>query len=464
MKNISYTILTIITIITFYSCKKDFLNEKPSSSIVQPTTLDEFQSLLDNSNTNNVSTGLGILASDDYVYYSDAIWQSARTATERNSYIWAKDLFEGEISDDWNKPYTAIFYANNVLAGLERIQVNSLNNIQWNQIKGWSLFVRAFAYYELIDNFASPYDAMTASTDMGVPLRLNPSIDELLQRSSVKETFDRIITDLTEAGELLSTSLPLANRNRPSKVAVHALLARIYVTMRDYTKAEQHADACLQLYNKLIDYNTLSKTANAPFSTTNDELIYAKSAAIKASYGSINTFTKIAPELIKLYSANDLRLVIFFVKQTDGSYRTKRAYHGNGLYPFVGLATDEVFLIKAECLARRGETNTSMDFINKLLGRRWNSNATTPAIPYQNVVAANPQEALDKILLERRKELVWRGLRWSDLRRLNKEGANISLTRTVNGVVHTLTPNDPKYVFPIPDNEIALSGIQQNLR
>jgi hypothetical protein len=68
-------------------------------------------------------------------------------------------------------------------------------------------------------------------------------------------------------------------------------------------------------------------------------------------------------------------------------------------------------------------------------------------------------------LLERRKELCFRGLRWQDLRRLNKEPEYAkTLTRKIDGITYTLPPNDPKYVFPIPPNVIALSGMQQNPR
>ena len=68
------------------------------------------------------------------------------------------------------------------------------------------------------------------------------------------------------------------------------------------------------------------------------------------------------------------------------------------------------------------------------------------------------------ILLERRKELLMRGLRWMDLKRLNMEGAAITLTRTVNGQVYTLPPNDLRYALPIPEDVIAISGMQQNPR
>lgn len=459
MKNIRIITLAILLIQLNTGCMKEFLDAKPSTSIVQPTTLEEFERLLDNIDAINNGAALGILGTDEYEYSSDATWLSARTATTRNSYIWAKDLYEGEQSLHWNQPYTVIFYANNVLAGLDKIQRSATNNSEWNRIKGWALFVRAFAYYELVNNFAVTYDATTAETDLGVPLRLKPSIDELLPRASVEETYERIFIDLNEATGLLDANMPMA-RSRPSKAAAHALFARIYLNRRDYTKAELHADMCLALYDKLLDYNSLSKTSTNPFKYNHDEQIYAKLAVSEDSYISTgsNSFIQISTELIDLYTPNDLRLLIFFSKQNDGTYDTKRGYFASYAHPFIGLATDEVYLIKAECAARNDNVLIAMNTLNELLSNRYVSGTFVPT------TATSKEDALSKVLLERRKELVWRNSRWDDLKRLNKEGANITLTRTINGQTYTLPPNSPKYIFPIPDNEINFSGIQQNIR
>jgi len=52
-----------------------------------------------------------------------------------------------------------------------------------------------------------------------------------------------------------------------------------------------------------------------------------------------------------------------------------------------------------------------------------------------------------------------------DLRRLNKDVRFAkTLTRAINGQTYTLSPNDPKYVMPIPIQEINTSGIAQNPR
>ncbi len=453
-------------IITINGCKKaEFLDEKPSTNLLVPTTLTDFQALLDNTNVMSFTGGLAQLASDDYIV-SDANYQSVALATQRNSYIWAKDIYAGEVAiRDWNDLYKQVFYANAILDGL--VKSADLETAQGQFLKGWALFIRAFAFYDLTRNFCKVYDAATAKTDLGIPLRLTSGIDYFEQRASLQQSFDQIMSDLAIAENLLPSVRPSSNLNRPSKIAVYALLARIYLDMRNYTQSQVYAEKALGLYNTLIDYNTISKTSTTPFSTTNDELIYNATQVVAYGEFTGNYATargRISKEIIYFYSPNDLRLVLYFNKLTDSTYTKKRGYRGTGSYAFTGLATDELFLIKAECLARSGQTLIAMEVLNQLISKRWNPNATSPAIPYQNITASTIGEALNQILLERRKELVWRGLRWHDLKRLNKEGANITLIRIVNGVTYTIPPNDPRYVFPIPDDEITLSGIQQNSR
>lgn len=78
----------------------------------------------------------------------------------------------------------------------------------------------------------------------------------------------------------------------------------------------------------------------------------------------------------------------------------------------------------------------------------------------------NNNELLHKIILERRKELVFRGLRWTDLRRLNKETEfAITLRRTVKGMEYVLPPNDPRYTQQIPFSVISFNkDMPQNIR
>lgn len=449
-----------ILILLSYGCKKEFLDAKPSSVILQPTTLEDFQGLLENVSS-VLSPALPTLSGDEYDYTSYATYQSTLTYTEKDAFIWSKDIYAGAASvPDWNTPYTAVFYANSVLTGLDKIKNGETDVSRWNYLRGWALFQRAFAYFELVDNFSPVYDATTANTDLGVPIKLNPSIDNIVPRASVQKTYDQILSDLNTATPLLVTNIPVSNREQPSKVAAHALLARIYLNMRKYDLAELQADSSLNLYNKLIDYNSVSTITNNPFTDTNDELIFFKSTvSYSTNVTFVNSHITISPTLLGLYNSNDLRFQIYFLKKPTGAIVPKRNYDGGAsVYPFTGLATDEVYLIKAECAARRNDISTAVTYLNNLLVKRYVMNTFVP------IVASSQADAINKILLERQKELVWRNIRWDDIKRFNKEGANIKLTRLLNGQTYTLPPNDPRYVFPIPDNEIQLSGIPQNIR
>ena len=442
-------------------CTKDFLNEKPSSSIILPQSIEEFQLLMENMSVHGFTINLPLLSSDELEYINFDTYQALSQNTPKNAFIWAKDIFSGEIDNgDWNNPYKSIFYSNNVIVGLDKINLNAQNESKWKLIKGWAYFCRSFAYFDLAKNFSPAFDQSNAQNILGVPIRLNPSIDEILPRASQRETYDRIIDDLKNATSLLEPVLPL-NRNQPSKITCFAFAARVYLSMGDYAKAELYADSSLQLYNKLIDYNVVSLTDANPFRTNDTELLYHTTAP--GIYTSLivttaNTRINIPEEIIKLYTSNDLRLPIFFAKRSNGTYVRKRGYQKSGSYTATGLAVDEIYLIKSECAVRRGDVTVSLKYLNDLLVKRFKTGSYIP------IAISDPNSLLSKVLIERQKELIWRGLRWDDIRRLNRDGANIILNRVLNGITYTITPNDPRYTFPIPDNEIALGGLQQNPR
>lgn len=452
-------LLIAASILTFsISCKKDFLEAKPSTSLLLLRTITDCQQLLNNTTVLNQTGSLPIAAADEYEVPDYITYQAFERQSTKNSYIWAKNLYAGDKPiTDWNIPYSAVFYANSVLDALNSIK--GAGSSEWNKTKGWALFARAFAYYDLSQNFCSTYDPQTATSDMGLPLRLKPGIDELLARSNLKTTYQQILHDLDLAGKLLSNPLSTDFRNQPSKAACFALLARINLSMRSYGLAEAYADSCLSITATLIDYNTISLTDNNPFGFSNAETIYQSTQI--TDYSEVTNSSEgtygITTELLELYSADDLRSSIFFTSAANGLTIMKRGYSGRA-DGFSGLAVDEVYLIKAECAARRSAVNTALSFLNDLLVKRYKTGS------FQPHVTTSRDEALTLVLTERRKELIRRGLRWSDLKRLNKEGKNTALTRNLNGQTYTLPANDPRYIFPIPDEEISYSGIAQNIR
>lgn len=457
--NQSITLVIIFLSVFFLnSCKKEFLEAKPSTRLLQLRNLEDYQKLLNNTDVLNTRGALPLISSDEYVITDFSVYESLSSQVLKNAYLWQQDLYGGQSKIlDWNIPYAAIFYANSVLEGLGSNK--DAGTAEWNRTKGWAYFSRAYAYYDLAQNFCATYQPASANSDPGLPLRLKPGIDELNQRSTLAQTYELILSDLQQSSQLLNNDQSIDFRNQPSKAAAYALFARIYLNMGNYQNAELFADSSLKINSKLIDYNTVSTSATSPFTYTNEETIY-NSIQI-SDYTQVITNTSgiysISPDLYASYAANDLRKSIYFRAAANGNIIMKRGYSGTSNV-FTGLATDEQYLIKAECAARRSDPQTALTYLNALLLKRHLSNSFTA------ISSSDSKTVLGYVLMERRKELIKRGLRWSDLKRLNKEGADITLTRNLNGKTYTLAPNDPKYIFPIPEAEINWSGITQNPR
>jgi hypothetical protein len=177
---------------------------------------------------------------------------------------------------------------------------------------------------------------------------------------------------------------------------------------------------------------------------------------MQLQYGHTSrSIAKIDSNLYKSYNANDVRKAVFFRANSDGTYFFSGDY--NGANPFDGIATDEVLLMRAECSARLNNKDAALTDLNSLMIKRWKNNGT-----WSPFSASNSQQALDIILTERRKELIFRDLRWMDIKRLNKENANITLKRVVSGQQFILPPNDKKFALPIPPDIVNLTGMQQN--
>lgn len=437
--------------------KKEFLDKKPATNVFIPSTLSDFYALLDNESVMIESPVLGEVSADNY-YISDSYWQSLKPK-ERNAYMWAPDIYErqGKV-EDWNMPYRQVFYANVVLDGLQHLAMTGENEQDYKMVKGMAHFLRAFAFYNLASIFAPAYDAATATHDPGIPLRLNPGVEETSTRATVAQTYDQIIADLQAAAGLLPDDIVRANLNRPTKPAAYAMLARVFLSMRRYDQAGLNADHCLQLYSELINYDTVKRNALVPFIARNRETLLQNRL-----YSESDLFRGFNPpecivdsNLYASYEANDLRKDIFYFTGS-GKPTAKGSYTGL-VFSFSGLATDEVYLIRAECLAREQKTEEAMTYLNTLLEHRWRAGTFTP------LTAAGPDEALNIILRERRKEMPFRGVRWTDLKRLNKEGRNIVLTRKLNGITYTLQPGSNLYVLPIPPDVLDLTGMEDNKR
>lgn len=435
--------------ICFISCKK-YLDTKQDKKLIIPTTLKELQGLLDLSVLYSDFPNAGGIG-DDNCYYTFVDWQSLDFES-RNNYIWNKEV---DLVEDWQTAYNRILHSNVVLDAIDALQDPGSTPEQRSTVKGDALFYRALNFYELAQVFSPQYSSESASTNYGIPLKSSPDVGDPTVRSTVQQTYDRIIDDLRLAAGLLP--LVASPKTRPSKVASWALLARTFLVMQEYDSAAKYSDLCLQEYDPLLDYNSISYNDPLPFQSFNDEVIFHANSRFNYSFA----MQKVDSVLYGTYDNNDLRKPAFFSDNFDGTFSPKGNYSGfDHLTPFAGIATDEMYLVRAECRARKGLVDESMDVLNKLLQKRWLSGSF---IPFN---ASNASEALNIILLERRKELVFRSsLRWSDLRRLNlyTEHSTI-IKRVLDGQNYELIPGDKRYTFLIPQSVINISGIEQNQR
>ena len=445
--------------ILFIMCKKsDYLSGIPDESIVIPKTLIDFQSILDNDRHMNgsfvygLTPSLGQAASDDYFMIDSYL--NGFSLMYRNLYTWQDDIYSSDEINDWSIAYQCVFYANEVLDGIKNLSVSANEKSSFNNIKGSALFYRAHIFYQLSQTFATSYDSLTAKEDYGVPLKLTSDINEKVTRSSVQQLYDQIISDL----ELASTLLPNKPlfKTRPSRPAVYGLLAKVYLSMRDYKRALLFSDSCITAYNtSLLDLNNLNTIDSYPFARFNNEVIFQSVMNFNTDGSSGGSFVDTA--LYNSFADQDLRKSAYFDLRT-GYHYFKGSYDGT-YNLFTGISNDEMFLIRSECNARIGNISSAMSDLNYLLNLRWSSGTFVTMNP------TDSHQALDLILSERRKELVFRGTRWTDLRRLNKENYDISISRTLNGQTYELPANSLKYTFLVPPTVLDFNqGMPQNPR
>jgi starch-binding outer membrane protein, SusD/RagB family len=454
-------IFSTLSILIIAACKKqdNWLDIKNEKSSVTPKTLKDLQAVLDNAQVMNFNCPvIGELGSDN-IYFTDANISSL-TAPNRNAYLWQKDIFQGAVSTDWNNPFQMIGYANIVLNGLSGLD-NKASNASFNNIKGSALFYRAFAYYNLAQLFCKPYTQQTAATDLGLPIRLNADVNEKSMRSTIQETYNQIIQDLTQAQALLPAT-PLY-RTRPSSIAAIFLLAKVYLIMQNYPLALQYSDQVMNSNFTLLDFKSLPVTASQPFPSFakgNSEIVFYAYTLGNSAVWPLSSTGRVDPTLYNTYNSNDLRKTAFYSLDTkSGLYRFKGSYDGLNYYNFSGFAINEALLIRAESKLRTGNDVGSLADLNLLLKSR-SDNAFT------GLNLTDGQQILSRILLERRKELPFTGnIRWEDLRRINLSSPTaVTLTRLYNGTTYTLPPNSSLYTLPIPQNEIDANGIEQNQR
>lgn len=445
-------LMSMVFMLTFCD---GFFNEKPDLSLVVPQSLDDFQAILDaQPRAMNANPSLGFLGSDD-LYLGESVI-NRMSNFQVSAYFWRKDFYlPDELGNDWYFPYRKVFQANLVLDGLKDYKAQS--KVEENRMKlleASARFYRALGHFEILSLFSEIYDS-NVSDQLGIPLRLTSDINQKEGRASQEEVYSQIIEDLEFGMGILPNKPDVPTR--PSLWASYSLLSRIHLYKQDYYQALSQAENALSIGKELMDYTAMDSSLTYSFEIFNPEVIHY--GELMSGRFTTNAATYVHPEILSLFGDDDLRRFFFFRDTGVDSLKNFRGHYTGSYQFFGGLAVDEVYLNAAEAGVRLGNNEKALEMLNALLINRISGEF------YQELENLSGDDLLQKVMEERRKELLFRGNRWLDLKRYNlEEKWKVTLNRGFNAENAELSPGDLRYVLPIPPQELSYNPMEQNPR
>lgn len=164
----------------------------------------------------------------------------------------------GDLETQWNKRYSVIGVANSVIRNADNIQASQAVK---NKYVGEALFMSSRMYFELAYSYGNE--------KAGIPIvdrTQGPNPNPIPRTANVMENYNYIVNDLKKAAELLPTQaeLPAKDYGRPHKAAAWALLAKVYLFMKDWKNAEYWANEVMTKGNRnlLNNYADVFKAEN----------------------------------------------------------------------------------------------------------------------------------------------------------------------------------------------------------
>jgi len=468
MKKLSFYILLFVMggLSPMLTSCSGYLDNMPKGVKV-PTTLSDFEALLRDEYTAqrvDVTQAL-VLLNDRYVSPSSLSYYPLYKA----NYFWDEtaDRIALNNSDEgtYYDTYESISSCNLILSnvGTATDATESERNILTAQCK----VLRAMNYFNLVNFYSDTYDASTASTKGGVPLITSAEVNAAYTQPSVQAIYDFILKDLSEAEPYLPTES--ATILHPNIGTEYAFSARVYLQMSNYSKALEYANKALACNDSLYDwtaYYAANKTLienPTTYQTTASPMGYTYPENYNYRHGSSNNSSsenQLTVDRASLFETGDARFASRWKKRTVGS-NTYYTSITSGFYNYGGMTTTEVYLIKAECLARTQKVSDAMDVLNKVRKTRILS------AYYQPLTATDATDAVKKIRAVKNNEMILTIVPFADARRFNLDSNYAStLTKTVGGTTYTLKPDSYMWTMPFPAGAVKNSGngtITQNV-
>lgn len=394
---------------------------------------------------------------------------------------------QNSVSGNWTQPYAVIRQANSIIEMLEALETESATDEADKQdFIGQALTIRALCHFALCNWYGMPY-SHDGGSSLGVPIVTTVLLpDAKVQRSSVAEVYTQIISDLTTAIPLLKDSKKGGQIN---SWAAKTLLARVYLYKEDNQNA--FTTAVDVINNSPYSLMTRGQYVDSWASEFSSESIFScvNSSADNSGGSSINNLSDpegygqfcASQDLIDLVNSDpdDIRNEILYIDQL--STIGDRSTYGRILkYPGIGntkativahfegsgsvassqtsnipiFRLSELYLIAAEAAVKGGGSNADQ-YLNAIVER---------ANPSATVDAADV--TLDRVLEERRKELMAEGHRFFDLVRNKRDIVRSPALRATQAGVPSarmhIPYDDYQVVFAIPLAELNINPITQN--
>jgi hypothetical protein len=464
--------ITILSITLFLFGCSDYLVETPMTSQSDALTLSEYSGL------NKATAGAYSPLFSWQWYGSDFVLDAelrsgngkrpAESDYTSGRYLIPYSLDYNETSTPalWGTAYYVISCVNNVINAIatDDKTTNTVTQQDLDNLVAECLFLRAFSHFDLVRLYALPCTYQPDSP--GVPIINAPqSPTDMPARSTVKEVFDFIVSDLKEAERLMEDGYARGSISDPAsactKPAIQALLSRAYLYMGQWQNAADYA-------TKVINNNKYRMWTAAQYRTvwrqdisTSGEVIFEVYGARSNSYDpywtglaymtSPSGYADCAAsnDLVFMYDEDDVRGSLFLgVDDVPNLYWTLK-YQGKGrsvpdVTNLVILRLSEMYLNRAEAIVNgasvAGATATSD--LNMITANR---NAPT-------YTAATKED----VFQERRKELAWEGHLWFDYPRCGRGMVRTDFTGT-NIVNKDIPFPDYRWVMPINRRELDVN-------
>ncbi len=335
----------------------------------------------------------------------------------------------------WTGAYRTIFEANYFMANLqanESVIGADAASVYYAEAK----FCRALTFYYLVNIYAQTYGYTADASHPGVPLMITAPTSGgdafdpkwKLPRATVKQVYDQIIQDLTDAAADLPDDWgsAYATRTRATKGAANGLLSRVYLVTGNWPQADAAADRVIaspEGYDLAADpYENF----NRPTYETTPEIIFNIAMNTSDNPNTNNAIGQhyspngradisINPDYLELpnFADTDKRKIGDMIV-TSGDFVYTGKYAKTTFDSWVPILRHaEVLLNKAEALARinAGVSQEALDIINEIRDR---SDAALLPLP------ASKQALIDLILNERRIELAFEGFGMIDFVRTKR--------------------------------------------